>query len=216
MTDAPRKPGRPTRLTAVVGVDADGNPITVRERILTWLRSGIPYDTAVLRANISTGTMQHWLRTAAKAEERHLINPDKPLTPHEQELIEFSREVEQAQAEGEARYMTAMGLLAQGGREVKHTVEKVVVNPDGTQRVVERVTRHSTALPSFQALKWILENRYGRRAPLDVRVEQGALDEQERARELADAIETWLVHEHELAGDQQALPAPKATQNGHE
>ena len=188
----PRPLGRPTRLTAVIGTDEKGQPVTVRDRILTWLRTGLPFDTSVLRAGISVGTAHHWLREASRAEERMLINPDKPLTDHEAELVEFNHEVEAARAEGEARYFLLLAQLAQGGVEMVTTTER----EDAQGRVVERTTKTERTLPSERALFWILERRYPASYPkqaLDVRVSgTDPLDEQDRAAELHSAIRDML------------------------
>lgn len=185
--------GRPTRLHEVVRL-ADGRTVTVRDSIVDWLRRGQPYGLSIARAGVSTGTVEHWLRQAARAEAKLAANPDTELTDHELDLIEFSRDVEQARAEGQAMFEQIMSSLATGGRTREVIREKVEVDAQGRERTVERTTTTETTLPDFRAVQWVLENRYGRRAPTEL-VVAGALPVEERAHLVADAIESWLVHE---------------------
>lgn len=187
--------GRPTRLNEVVRL-ADGRSVTVRDSIVEWVKRGQPYGLSVARAGVSTGTVEHWLRQAARAEARLIANPDTVLSDHELDLIEFSRDVEQARAEGQAMFEQIMSSLATGGRTREVIREKVEVDDTGKERTVERVTTTETTLPDFRAVQWVLENRYGRRAPTEL-VVAGALPVDERAHLVADAIETWLVDERE-------------------
>jgi len=202
----PRPSKAHERLTAPAREDGT----TVAETILDWLRLGIPYDTSILRANVPTATMQHWLREGARIHQLVVLNPDRELDDNERTLYEFSLQVDQARAEGEARYQTLMGRLASGGYE-RRTVtvkverqERTVVNERGVSETVveevevERVTRTENAAPSFGALKWILENRYGRKAATHVVVDgHDPLSPGERAGELAETIESWLKSREE-------------------
>lgn len=192
---------RPSRLNAVID-RIDGKDVTVRDRILTWLRGGLPFETTVLRANISPGTAQHWLRESSRIAERRLINPDAVLTEHEEDLLTFNDEVEQARAEGMARTYALLRSMAEGGmvREVVMETRVLVPDPKDSTKLVERVTerkvRRETALPSERALMWILERRWPEHFARHVVVDQSSrpdpLDPQERAELALGAIEDML------------------------
>lgn len=183
---------RPTRLTAVIDRTATGEPITVRDRILTWLRTGLPFNTTVLRAGISPGTAEHWMKEASRINERLLLNPNAQLTDHERDLVDFNHELEVARAEGEARYFVLLAQLAEGGLKQTTVTEKV----DRTGRVIERSTKTETTLPSERALFWMLERRYpasyAKHIVLDRTGGADPLDEQERAELVVDALEDML------------------------
>lgn len=187
--------GRPSKLNHVVRRDpTTGKNITVRQLICDWLRDGIPYDTSVFRANVGTSTVNGWLRRAAEIEERIAINPlaAQHLTRHEQDLLDFAHEVETARAEGEARHHEAMGFLAKGYRS---TITTTTIKLDPlTDNIIEKqvVTRETVVPPSFAALRWRLENTYGRRAPTEVKVNNGVLADDEREAAAVEAIEAWL------------------------
>lgn len=183
--------GRPTHLTKVIDV-VDGKEVTVADRILTWLRGGLPFETTVLRANISPGTAQHWLREAARVTERLLVNPDGPVTAHERELVEFSARVEQARAEGEARTFALLRSLAEGGIRREIITQKV----DAAGNLIERSTRVEMTLPSEKALMWLLERRYPDKYAKHIVYEQRGqdpLDDQDRAEHLVDALSSMLA-----------------------
>lgn len=194
--------GRPTRLNAVIDHDTAGNPITVRDRVLTWLRTGLPFETTVLRAGVSPGTAEHWMKEASRVSERLLMNPDAAVTEHEAELVEFNHDLEVARAEGEARTFILLRQLADGG--LTHTIitERCVIEPHPTkpgeyvERVIGRDKRIVTTLPSERAVMWLLERRYPSHYAKHVVVDTGTardpLDEQERAELTVLALEDML------------------------
>lgn len=196
--DTPRnRGGRPSKLSHVLEVRDDGRAITVADRILDWLRIGMPRDTSCFRAGVSIGTFHHWLKEAARLEEVLHLHPERQhdLTDHEQELIWFSREVDLAVAEGESRYFTLLAQLARGGLPIGKTVTKY----DRAGNVIETVQTTEQSLPSERALMWILEKRYPRNYPrgaqqveISVGPRVDPLNEQERAAALFDAIDDTL------------------------
>lgn len=214
------------RLNTVIAHKADGSPLRARDAILDWLREGFPWDTAILRSSIDPSTMRKWLATAARAREHALINPDAKLTVEARDLIVFAKQVDQAQAEGEQRYWSNMHELARGNLSKTTTTIKLVAQAGAAgnpQRGVppgfvelERTVKSERTLPQFRALQWILENRYGRRLPLDVRVtEVGALSDDERAEAIGDAMEHWL-RVHDIDVPTELSSNGHAPTNGHD
>jgi len=165
-------------LNKPVGRDENGEIITARDRILAWVASGIPYDTSVLRAGVGLVTVHSWLREAARAEELTMTNPSHKLTPYQRDLIVFSHQLEHAKAEGEAKFHESMQAIAHGNLSQVTTTLKLVEDPTsngdartGTPagwRVVERTVKTERTLPHFAALRWVLENRYGRKLPTEL------------------------------------------------
>ncbi len=192
---------RPLRLDSIIGTTTTGEPVTVEQRILGLLRNGERRETAVARAGISRGTFHRWIREGARLEEALLINPRKHLTRNDQRLLEFSRAVDRALADGESRWRSNITKLAEGNLETTTITEKVVIEPDPTdptrtrERVVERTVRRERNLPSLAANVWMMEAVYGLRRGVTVHHEggDGALSEDERAGEWVDTIEDWLA-----------------------
>lgn len=173
-----KKPGRPSSLNKPVGVDENGKVVTARERILAWVAAGIPYDTSVLRAGVGLVTVHGWLKEAARAEELTMTNPMHKLNSYQRDLVVFSHQLEHAKAEGEAKFQEAMASVAMGGLSETTTILKLVEDPASTGdqrtgtppgwRVVERAVKTTRSLPHFPALRWVLENRYGRKLPTEL------------------------------------------------
>lgn len=183
--------GRIPKLNAVVGRTDDGKPIRVRDRIIEFIERGAPYNTAAAASGISTSTLHHWLRQAAGAAERVLINPQSRLTPHERDLIVFQRQLDAANATADMRYRKNMDDLATGGLS-RSTILVKQQMVDGRMAEVERTSRVERTLPSFAANRWILEDRIGPRIAGVDRVEDGELSDDEALTQLGDAMEHWL------------------------
>lgn len=188
--------GRPNRLHAVVRYDGH-TETTAAELILDETRNGQPLETAAALAGLSVSTVRNWLRNGARVEERLLINPDAPTDQDDLDYREFLVSFDRARAEAHAEFVRLMGELARGG-----TLKRISRKTDGQGNVVEETSTVETARPSFQALDWIIRNQYDRRTMGD-RVDDGALSDDERAEQLADAIETWMAEQ------------PDPTANGH-
>lgn len=214
------KPGQPSRLNRQIGRDEQGLPVTTRDRILAWVAAGIPYDTSVLRAGCGLSTVHGWLSEAARAEELAMTNPQHKLTPYQRDLIVFSHQLEHARAEGEAKFHEAMAALANGGLSETTQIVKMVEDPSSTGdqrtgtpagwRIVERNTTTKRTLPHYQALRWVLENRYGRRLPTELVWRDtltGALSDDEGVDVLIAGAEAYLasraieVESHEQNGN---------------
>jgi hypothetical protein len=188
---------REHRLNDVIGKREDGTPVLVRERILEWISAGIPYDTSILRANVSLSTAQRWMKEAAKAEELSMTNPLHKLSAYQRDLVVFSRQLENARAEGEAKFHEAMHKLAEGDLASSTTVVKMVedATAPGGFRVVERSVKTERTLPHFAAIRWVLENRYGRRLPTELVWRDtltGALSDDEGVDALIAGAEAYL------------------------
>lgn len=196
---------REPRLNQVVARE-NGVDVTVRDRILDWLRAGIPYDTSVLRSGIGLTRVHEMLREAAKAEELAMTNPTAKLSAWQRDLVVFSRQIEHAKAEGEAKFHELMGSLAVGGlAETTVTVKMVEdANAPGGWRTVERSSKTTRTLPHYAAVKWILENRYGRRVPTELVWHDtltGALSDSEGVDALIEGAEAYLAQRAEQRGN---------------
>lgn len=150
--------GRPTRMNDVLHVTTDGRQVTVRDRILDALNAGNYVETACALAGVHKDTFYGWCKLGAKAAadlhaERR--TPDA-LTDHEQECMEFSDAVAEAQARSEARDVAQLAELARGGR----VTEVVEVKKDAAGRVVETKTRTDVSEPNAAVLQWRLERRF--------------------------------------------------------
>lgn len=194
------------RLNDVVAMDGE-TKITVRDRILGWISAGIPYDTSILRANVSLSTAQRWMKEAAKAEELAMTNPLHKLSAYQRDLVVFSRQLEHARAEGESKFHEAMHAIASGNLAETTTVIKTV--EDQTQatgyRIVERSVTTKRTLPHYGALKWVLENRYGRRMPTELIWRDtltGALSDDEGVDALIAGAEAYLTQRAIGTGDE--------------
>lgn len=186
------------RLDTVVGTNDAGERVTVRDRILEWISAGIPYDTSILRANVSLSTAQRWMKEAAKAEELTMTNPAHQMTPYQRDLVVFSRQLERARAEGEAKFHEAMHKLAEGGLQITTTTIRTVEDPDapGGYRVVERSVKSERSLPHYAALRWVLDHRYGRKLPTELIWRDtltGALNDEEGVEALIEGAEAYLA-----------------------
>lgn len=183
--------GRPNKLTAVVRITDDGTELTAADLIVQEVENGQPLEVAAALAGVSVRTVHNWLRNGARTEERLLINPDAPADRDDLAYRDFLHAYERARAVAERRCWELMGELAKGGT-TKRLIRKTV-----NGQVVEETSMVETRVPSFQALRWTMANRYGHRDRIELKVEQGALSEDERADALADVIEQWLASQPE-------------------
>lgn len=191
--------GKPQRLNAPCGRDENGHPITVRERIMAWVRTGMPHEIAYLRAGVSRASVTHWFREAQKAEEKMATNPNYRLRPYERDMVMFARDLEIARAEGQCKWIDLMQALAAGGLMVETTTLKSdgTINPTtGQPRITEQVIKRETTLPSFNALKWIMDVQYGKREALEIyATEGGALNDSEATDQILGSID-WFEEQH--------------------
>lgn len=199
--------GRPSKLHAVIGRTDDGTDITCAQLVLDETAAGQPLEVVAALANINRSTLLRWLKAGAAVEERLLINPDAPVDDNDLDYRDFRIAYDRARAQGEQRCWQLMHTLAEGG-----VTRRVVERRDGQGNVIERVLTTETRVPSFQALAWMMRNGYDRHETVEVKVEQGALSDDERAGELATAIETWLAAD---TARQQLEAGPELNGNGN-
>jgi hypothetical protein len=188
--------GRPSRIDAVLERAPDGADITVADRILEAMRRGLPENLAAARAGVLMTTYRAWCIQAARASERLMVNPTTKLTKLDRKLVDFMREVEAAAAEGEAKWLDAMHSLATAGRVTKteRRLDPATIGiPGVTPTVIDAKVTEEERMPSYQAVRWIMEQQYGRRVSVDVRIENGTLDESTMDAELADVLSTWAT-----------------------
>lgn len=205
------KAGRPRgtlRLHSVIDHDADGDPVTVRDRLLQWVAQGCPQDIAAAKAGVGRATILHWMHEAAAITERQAVNPYSRLTRAEQDLVDFSAQLEAARAAHAAHLLGLVNGHADGGLEKVTRRAKDKLGPpgaDGTRAVLEteRTVITETTLPSEAAARWLLERQYGMTQSVEIRVEGGVLDDDTRLAELATAMREFLA-------ERRGLPSPDA------
>lgn len=193
MARAPRvNEGRPLKLNAPIGKDAEGNTITVRTAILDWLGKGYPQAVAIGRAGIRAATMNTWLRRGAEVAQRVSLDPHSKLTPDDRDLLVFVAQVDRAVAEAHGRYWEKVKDLADGGLTKSKVIiktERQMVNGVPQNVEVSRIHQAEQQLPDMAALRYVLEQQYGHRLTDE---ERAGLTEEDAARHLGDAMERWL------------------------
>lgn len=197
-----RRPGRPSKLTAVV-TQRDGRNITAGEAIIERLRLGAYREESARSVGISKVTLYNWLYAGARA--RQLALSGTKTTAEQRRYAEFLNAVEEAEAQAMLTDWSRLATLAAGGlAQVTTTiVEKVETKPDGSQHVVERSTRTQTShtLPDANVLMWRLERRwpryYGRRPDEELIDRQDAdaqvSDTKQRAASLSGELRAYLA-----------------------
>jgi hypothetical protein len=209
---APTKPrrraGRPSALDRVLGTDDDGAPITVRSVVADTIGRGCYIEDAASRCGVSKATFYNWQRAATRARAALAAGTltVAQLTDDQRDALAFLDVVERAEAEAKLGLVSLADQLARGGivqETVTERVERLPVTIDGQtvvrEVVVERTTRRSSTLPDGPMLRWRLERRWRHEfgpGPIEVTGPNGGpvqLSTQERAKELADELRTFLT-----------------------
>jgi hypothetical protein len=193
--------GRPLRLDDVARKDPNGRERTVREVILERVGIGATLADACKAAGIARKTVLDWQRQAAVGFAK--ATRGERTTANERKLMEFLLALEQAEADAYQRDLAVIAGAAQGGHQVRRTVEK----RDGSGNVTERVEQVETLGPDWKAAAWRLSHSSAAyRDKLDVNVTgevgvvQGNGDE-ERAEAVARVLAE--LRRRREAGDQE-------------
>ena len=150
--------GRPSKITTVVAIDANGQEITAADRIIQCIRMGGYHETAAAAAGVDKTTLYEWLKVGAHATDLHHRQgiPLRKLTAHQQRCMEFSHAVAEAEAIAEMDDVATLAELAQGGR-IQRTV---TTKRDAEGKVLEATERTETLQPNAAVLTWRLERRH--------------------------------------------------------
>jgi hypothetical protein len=160
-------------MTVVFDHRQDGSERTIGEALCDFVRLGHFLETACALCGVNASTVREWIRTGTRAALRLDGGARRrDLSAHERRCADFSAAVVRALGEAEHRDLHRLALLAGGGLPQVTTVEKVALDQDGQERVVERTTRTTETLPDGATLRWRLERRFpdrwGRRIEVDV------------------------------------------------
>lgn len=164
-----------------LGIDAEGVPITVTERVASAIRLGATLRTAASRAGVASATLHAWLRNgnrhaAALASGARL---ESELTDAERAELVLVRDYEEASAACE------MALLTQLDAVSRPRVARTVTERTDADGNVDRTERSEGLDPDATTIRWRLERGYpegwGKRETVTVDVTP---DVAERAAEL--------------------------------
>lgn len=195
--------GRPLKLDDPARRRQDGTVVTIGEAVITAVGLGQDYTAAAKGAGISTATLHTW-RVKGAAARTALLKGRKP-SRNDARLIEFLDALERAESEAELERLAIIHRASQPFSVVK-IVEKVSVDADGNEKVIER-TRTTEQRPGlWTPAAWWLERRipakYARRLELSG-PDGGDIPIGDRARTLADSLADYL----QGAADQEAAAA---------
>lgn len=195
--------GRPTKLLDPARTRPDGSIVTISEAVITAVGLGQDYVAAAKGAGISTATLHSWRVDAARARTAHLKG--QKITPKDESLIEFLELLEKAESNAELERLAIIHRASQPHQVVK-VVEKVSVDAQGKETLVERATTTETRPGLWTPAAWWLErripSRYARRLEVSGPA-GGAIPIEDRARTLGDSLATYLAG----ASDAQAAAA---------
>lgn len=183
--------GRPNKLDAVATRRRDGTPVTVAEQIIERVQLGMTHATAARSAGVSRDTMHRWRLDGARLRALQASGELRRPTANQQRLIDFSDNLDRAEAEAEAIRLGIVQGAAIGGGTITKTTRKV----DTQGNILETTTVTETIRPDWRAAAWWLERRRDGYTP---RVELTGADgaplvpEGDAARDLADSLRAYL------------------------
>lgn len=146
-------------------VDGELVEVTRMDKIVEYIGSNASITAAAHAAGVEPGRFHGWLAIAAEARAKKVamhngLAPRVRLTDREKVCIVFAERVEGALAANHVRAAGALTMIAEGGyREVVRT-EKVAVDENGVERVIERSDRSQIAAPNVAALTTLLTRRF--------------------------------------------------------
>lgn len=183
---------RPVDLFAIIDYDANGNPVSIMDRVEEAMRRGAFTQDIAARVGWPVATVRGWLRTGAEAVASVAQGNARTheLTPHQRQCAELHMRATRAEADARLMMLAIVQRQASGGHKRTETTTRVV-----NGRAVEITTRTIEAAPDARAATWMLEHRwaedYGRRHVEVTGADGGPIEvDLKPARErLADLIE---------------------------
>lgn len=147
------------------GPDGELVQVTRGDMIVEYLRTNVPITAAAAAAGCPPANLYDWLRTGAEAQAKqtarvHGQGYKGRLTNVEKVCLEFKQRCDAAIAEGHIRAAGALTRLAEGGIEEVVRTEKVAIDKQGHERVVEFSERRGTLAPNIAALNTLLSRRW--------------------------------------------------------
>lgn len=184
--------GRPPALDKIVHVRPNGQQVTAAEQVLERIRLGLDYTESADTSAISRVTLHHW--RVAGAQARAKAAAGGKLTKTDRQYAEFLNALERAHAEAHLERLAVIQRATQPFTVTK-VVTRTAVQPDGTERVVERTTTTEQKAGQWTAAAWWLERRMPERYARRVEVsgpEGGPIPVEQRAAAVADSLRTFM------------------------
>lgn len=138
--EAPRRPGRPTKLTPELA-----------EQLCGHVRDGNYLTVACDLVGVHEATVYRWLDRGEEIDQGH--DDDAELGPEDEALRAFYLAFRRARAEAEAMYVAIIAQDARGGVVVK----EVTRHEDGSGEETQRTPPNAKI-----ALEWLARTRHDR------------------------------------------------------
>lgn len=144
-------------------------PVLVADVLLAAVRRNLSGNQAAKAADVPLSTYRLWLSRGAEVAKQEAAKAageiaKRRISKADEAYWWFWREHQAAEAEAERRLVTALDALGTGEGLVTETVtEKVAVDDDGNEKLLERTKRTANVLPDKQAAEWLLARRFPER-----------------------------------------------------
>lgn len=202
---------RPLKLDDPARTRPDGTVVTIGEAIVTAVGLGQDFTAAAKGAGISTSTLHTWRITGARARTQQLKGAK--VTANDARLVGFLDALERAEAEAELERLAIIHRASQPSTVVK-IVEKVQIDGQGVETVIERTRTTETRPGLWTPAAWWLERRmpdkYARRVELTGK-DGDALLPADRARTLADSLVEFQTAASESGEQEEAAATVRAS-----
>lgn len=189
--------GRPSKIDQVARtrtVEDRDVDVTVADVIVEQLRAGNYIEAAAAAAGVAKQTVYTWQKNGAAALAK--LATGEALTPDEARYATFVEAVDEAQGVAQVTDVTRLAQLATGGLKTTTVTEKVEVDSEGNERVIERTRKTETTLPNAAVLMWRLERRwpelFGRVRHEHSGPDGGPIPTEVRVSNLLDAMRTFV------------------------
>lgn len=187
------KLGRPSKMDQPARQNDDGSIVTIAEAVIEAVGMGQDYVAAAKGAGISTTTLHTWRVNGARAQTAQLKG--QKISAEDQHLVDFLNALLKAESNAELERLAIIHRASQPHQVVK-VVERVTVDAQGKETLVERATTTETRPGQWTSAAWWLErripSRYARRLEVSGPA-GGAIPVEDRARTLADSLATYLA-----------------------